>query len=507
MMKRLCALVCALVLAACCASADAVYEIFVGSFADSDGDGVGDLKGVADKLPYVKALGMTGVWLTPVHPSPSYHHYDVTDYDDIDPALGTVDDFTALCDKANALDIDIIMDLVLNHTSSEHPWFKSACRSVAVEPCGQEVCACDPLCRAHNPYVSYYTFTKDKGDCRVEGTSWYYEAHFGFHMPDLNLDSPLVRGEIARIVQLWVSRGARGFRLDAAMHYYEAREKKNIEFLTWLDAAVRAVCPDAFIVAEAWTSAEGILPLYQSGIDALFAFPLADTGGAFVTNTIKENGAGYAQSAARWAQRVQAMGGRAVSAPFIGNHDLARTRGMLRSNTAYQTVALRALALSPGVPFVYYGEELGMSGSGVDENKRLPMLWSAKDNAYLCAPPANATQTQKLKDGADAQEADPDSLLSRCREAFALRALCPELTRGRMEAIDAGDKAVALYTVQDGGSTLTVAINFSTKSTRSVRLAESAYTAVGLIGGAAYDDATHALQLPPCACAVLRTKE
>lgn len=506
---RLAALVMALLLLVPCASAQeaqpsgVTYEIFVMSFQDSNGDGVGDLRGIIQRLDYIESLGVSRIWLMPIHPSPSYHKYDVTDYTAVDPAYGTLADFDELVAACAQRGIDVMLDLVLNHTSREHPWFQAACQALRDG--------------ADSPYLSWYHFTQGTGQHPVAGTDWYYEGQFGDHMPDLNLDDPDLRAEIARIMAFWQFRGVKGFRLDAATSYYTGAPKSNAAFLRFLTDTAKANDPDCYLVAEAWTDANAILQLYESGIDSLFNFPAADQGGRLLTSALNGTGAAAAASMADWNARLRAASPTSVDAPFLTNHDLARVRGILRSDVARQKAAAMLYLLMPGAPTVYYGEELGMSGSGRDENKRLPMLWSAADDAAQCLPPADADQAQRLKDGVDVQDADPDSLLNCYRQLIALRRQAPELYRGAMTALDAGHDAVAFYRVDEGDQAVAVLVNASAAETVSVDVSQLASCrVVGQVGGvqttgqylspASSLDFSYTVVLPPVSCLLLRVE-
>ncbi|MEG2018150.1 MAG: alpha-amylase family glycosyl hydrolase, partial [Clostridium sp.] len=216
------------------------YEIFVGSFYDSDEDGIGDINGIIEKLDYLndgdnksdKDLGINGIWLMPVMPSPTYHKYDVTDYLGIDPQYGTMEDFEKLIKECNKRGVDLIIDLVLNHTSAQNPWFISAKKSLTVEPCGKDVCAYSEPCREHNKYVKYYNFSEEKlSGYHSVGmpTGWYYEGVFWDQMPDLNLDNEEVWNEIENISKFWLDKGVAGFRLDAVTSYYTGNVSKNVD--------------------------------------------------------------------------------------------------------------------------------------------------------------------------------------------------------------------------------------------------------------------------------------
>ena len=208
------------------------YEVFVYSFYDSDGDGIGDLNGLTEKLDYINDgddttatdLGCNGIWLMPIMPSTTYHKYDVVDYYDIDPEYGTLDDFKTFVAECNERGIRVMIDLVMNHSSSKHEWFLAACDYLRSLPAGAEPDS------SECPYVDYYHFSKEKksGYSPVSGTEWYYEAQFWSEMPDLNLGSEAVRAEFEAIVDYWLDLGVTGFRLDAAKEFYSGDTTKNV---------------------------------------------------------------------------------------------------------------------------------------------------------------------------------------------------------------------------------------------------------------------------------------
>lgn len=477
MIRSLCALLLALAMLAGCAlgeeapaqpASGVTYEIFVASFQDSDGDGRGDLRGVIDRLDYIESLGVSRIWLMPIHPSVSYHKYDVMNYCAIDPAYGTMADFDALTAACRERGIGVMLDLVVNHTSKLHPWFLEACQALR-----------DGI---DSPTVSWYNFTRGEGQHQVSGTDWYYEGQFGDHMPDLNLDNPDVRAEIARIITFWQKHGVTGFRLDAVTSYYTGANDSICDFLTFVCDTARANDPDCCIVGEVWSDEGTILDLYRSGIDSLFNFPFSDNGGAFVQAALNAKGAAAARLLAEWNGKVKAVSPLSMDAPFLTNHDQARAAGMLRLKAPFEKTAAMLYLLAPGCPTVYYGEELGMTGSGRDENKRLPMVWSAAEGAALCNPPADADQNQRLKEGVDVQDGDPDSLLNWYRQLIALRNLAPELIRGDMTAIDLGNPAVACWRVEDEGSAVLALVNTHQTEAATVSLAElGALTLLGSV--------------------------
>lgn len=471
-----------------------VYEIFVGSFADSNGDGVGDLKGIEEKLDYIAGLHADWIWLTPIHPSPSYHHYDVLDYYAVAPEFGTLADFDSLAAACAERGIGIILDLVVNHTSSEHPWFLEA-KAALVS--GEE-----------NEYLQWYHFSQGSGAHIVEGTAdWYYEGPFGYHMPDLNLDSAAVRDEIARIMAFWQGHGVKGFRLDAVTSYYTGDAQRNAEFLRFITDTAKAGDPDCYIVGEAWTNGNTILTLYESGIDSLFDFPAADSEGTLVKAALKGNAAPVSKKLAEWNESLKAVSPASLDAPFLSNHDMARSRGMLRSDKTKMKTAAMLYLLLPGRPYIYYGEEIGMSGSGRDENKRLPMVWAGEGDGFTCRPPADADQEQRLTEGVDAQAADPDSLLSWYRQLTALRALAPELERGVMTAIETANSSICAFTVTDG-TAVAVVINASPKAEAAIDLTEMGLKGSAPVGCAGMSAPSgDAFSMPPVSCLVLRLPE
>ncbi len=278
------------------------YEIFVGSFYDSSGDGTGDLRGVMEKLDYINdgnlssgsSLGCTGIWLMPVFPSPTYHKYDVTDYTGIDPAYGTMEDMDALIAACHDRDIRLILDLPVNHTSSEHPWFLAAAEylrehgEAAAKALSEGDGTLPADLYAECPYLDYYSFAAEKlqGYEPLPGTDFYYEARFWSGMPDLNLDSEAVRKELAEVIRFWLEKGIGGFRLDAVGYFYSDDSGQSIEFLRWLNDTAKAVSPDAYLVGEVWENQEVYARYYASGVDSLFDFAFAGPDGR-IAKTVK----------------------------------------------------------------------------------------------------------------------------------------------------------------------------------------------------------------------------
>lgn len=427
------------------------YEVFVYSFSDSDGDGIGDLQGLINKLDYINDgddttdtdLGCNEIWLMPVSPSPTYHKYDVTDYKDIDPEYGTLEDFDALIKACHDRGIRVIIDQVYNHSSVEHSWFKEAAEFLADHPGitfedGNYSASFYIDC----PKLSYYNFANEKKDGYepLAGTDYFYEARFWSGMPDLNLDSNAVRDEIADITKFWLDRGVDGFRLDAVTYYYAGNDAANIEFMTWLNDTVKAVNPDAYIVAEAWTNSATYHKYYASGIDSFFDFDYAGSEGVIAGVARGTAPASrYAEALASTQKALEENGpGTAIDAPFYVNHDMARSAGYFTGKGSEDKLKLSwgLNLLMPGNAFIYYGEELGMKGSGKDENKRAPMYWTEDTKADgMCKGPAAMDSFKMKYPAADEQSEDPASIYNYVKAAIKARNIFPAIARGETAVI------------------------------------------------------------------------
>ncbi len=430
------------------------YEIFVRSFYDSDGDGIGDLKGVTEKLDYIEELGADGIWLMPVMPSPTYHKYDVIDYYEIDPEYGTLEDMEELLEEAEKRGIRVLIDLVFNHTSSEHPWFKEACQYLEelgeAEP-DAEVC----------PYVEYYSFSREQKNSswyQVGDSDWYYEGVFWSEMPDLKLDNPQVRAEIEDITDYWLELGADGFRLDAAKEYYTGNKDKNIEVLNWYQTYVKKQRSDAYLVAEVWDSVETIASYYQSGIDSIFDYTFGNSDGQIIQ---KVNQAGNGKAGGAFGRNLEKVQARyleknpsGINAPFLSNHDTGRVSGFVSYDEDRIKFAGAMNLFMSGNVFIYYGEEIGMTGSGKDENKRVPMYWSAdpETEGMTDGPEDMEPQEHRFASFED-QQNDETSIYQYYQAAVAMRkkypALAKGITKSLSEQITDGDICALSKTWED----------------------------------------------------------
>ena len=374
------------------------YEVFVYSFADSNGDGIGDLNGLYDNLGYINDgqpssgmdLSAGEIWLMPIFPSPTYHKYDTTNYMDIDPAYGTLEDFDKLLKECHARGINVILDLALNHTSTEHPWFLAAKDYLEKLPAGK-----DPV-KDECPYVWYYTFSREQypGFVPMDDT-WYYEARFWEGMPDLNLSTPEVRNELSTIMKFWLDRGVDGFRLDAVTSYYTDNPDGNKEFMKWVADTVHGINPKAYLVAEAWTDQSSYASYYSTGVNSFFDFAYSGADG-IIAQTAKGNmtAKSFAESLANEENLYSSVNEHFINAPFYTNHDMPRSAGYYTDDDGTRTKLAGALnLLMTGNAFVYYGEEIGMMGSGKDPNYRAPMYWIS-DDEYSAADSGVETSTE-----------------------------------------------------------------------------------------------------------------
>ncbi len=414
------------------------YEIFVYSFCDSNGDGIGDLQGVISKLDYLEELGINGIWFMPIHPSQSYHKYDVRDYYDIDPQYGTLEDMKQLLAECNSRGIKVITDLVLNHTGNDHEWFTTACDYLRSLPAGAEP----------NPeeckYVNYYYFTREAGPNyhAISGSGWYYEGMFSPHMPDLNLANEDVRADIKAIMEYWIDLGVSGFRLDAAKEFYSGSPSQNIEVLNWIQTTATSIKEDAYLVAEVWEDFSNVTNYYTSGITSIFDFPFGNANGK-IPSVLR--GAGSATTVASYAKALAQADAAYlesnpdfIDAPFLSNHDVGRIAGFVNRDELKMKMAGSMNIFMSGSCFIYYGEEIGMPGSGNDPSKRAPFVWNAARNDGTTNPPPECELPESYPLGSLEEQVNDDaSLWNYYRQAIAIRKALPVISHGRTTVEDA----------------------------------------------------------------------
>lgn len=462
------------------------YQVLLYSFCDSNADGIGDINGLISKLDYIKDLGFTSIWLLPINASTTYHKYDVVDYYQIDQEYGTMEDFEKLVKACNEKKIDLYMDFVINHTSAMNQWFLDAVNYIKTLKNGEEpdksVC----------PYVDYYNFERgdsiQKGWSRVPGTeNWNYECVFWDQMPDLNLDSSVVRAEIEKIASFWIDKGIKGFRLDAALHYYEGDVTKSTEAVQWFYDYVEGIDPDIYVVAEVWESFNTLQEFYKSGVDSLINFVSGNRDGLFVKSINRmgngKSGANLSQNLQMMQETFRSVNPNYVDGVFLSNHDTGRAAGFLNRDEDKIKLAAGLEILSTGCVFVYYGEELGMSGAGEDVNKRAPMYWTDGDNvADMTLGPPEMVKQKHMFGSYEAQRIDSSSIYNYYKKAIHLRNKYPEIGRGTIttmkDVIDANGDVCAIEK-EYNGKTIYVLYNLSKKPV-TIKVSKDVYSYQGI---------------------------
>ncbi len=432
------------------------YEIFVRSFQDSNGDGIGDLQGLISKLDYLNDgdpnttsdLGVTGIWLMPIFESPSYHGYDVTDYMKVEPDYGTNDDFKQLIAEAHKRGIAVIVDMVINHTSSEHPWFKDS------QTAGSE----------HDQWYRW-SDTRPVGLGPWGEQIWYpaggrfYYAVFWQGMPDLNLTNPVVTDETHAIAKYWLDdMGVDGFRMDGARYYVEddtklADSDANLAWLKDWKSFVESVNPQALMVGEVWTTSFVVSKYVPKSLDLAFEFDLATS----ILNSVKS---GTNSSAMPIEIRSQKLYPPGQFARFLTNHDQNRTMFELAGDVNKTKIAASMLLTGAGVPFIYYGEEIGMMGAKPDECLRTPMQWDASPRAedFMAG---KSCKTNEATFNVAAEDGDVSSLLTHYRSLIHLRNDHSALRVGNFTSLKSSDNKVYSFIRQSSDETVLVVINLS----------------------------------------------
>lgn len=435
------------------------YEIFVRSFYDSDGDGVGDLNGIIEKLDYLNDgdptttddLGVTGIWLMPITVSPSYHGYDVTDYFQVDPEYGTNEDFLRLMDEAHSRGIRVIVDLVMNHTSTAHPWF---------------IESQDPESEKRDWYIWAQENPGYRGpDGQVvwhSNPSGYYYGLFWSGMPDLNYENPNVTFAMFEAAQFWLDEmNVDGFRLDAIKHMVEEGQgqentRSTHEWMAEFFKFYKAVNPNALTVGEAWTSTQQVLEYTGDEVDIAFQFDLA-------LDILNSADTGITSVFSKTQQEVYDTFPANQYATFITNHDQNRVMSQLDEDEGKARVAAAILLTGPGVPFVYYGEEIGMTGTKPDEDIRLPLQWASNGPkvGFTEGTPWRPAAADFPVRSVARQTDDPDSLLSLYRDLIHLRNNHEALRVGTWTLLEANSSRLYTFLRQTENESIVVVINMN----------------------------------------------
>ncbi len=427
------------------------------SFYDTDNDGIGDFNGITAKLDYLEDLGINAIWLMPIHPSPSYHGYDVLNYYNVNPEYGTMADFEHLLDEAHKRDIRIIIDLVINHTSSQYPFFIDANNNPA------------------SSYRDWYIWSEsDPGNGWHQGNQGYYFGFFWSGMPDLNFNNPEVTKFMKEVVRFWLEDvGVDGFRVDAAKHLIEEGDQWENTLAThnWYREFYqfyKADFPYAYTVGEVFGAGSSVVKSYTGDqLDQVFNFEMSS---GFV-NSANGGASSGINSAIHFAQADIPDFNYAT---FLTNHDQNRVMSVLNGDVGKAKVAAFLLLTSPGTPFLYYGEEIGMQGRKPDEDIRLPMQWSGNENAgFSGGRPWRSPDASYPQVNVEAQTIDSDSLLSHYRTLIALRKKHPALNSGDIVILEAGNPGIYAAIRKRGGDTVLILANLTKEDFSDINLAGS----------------------------------
>ncbi len=439
------------------------YEIFVRSFCDSSGDGIGDIRGMTSRLDYLADLGIEGIWLMPVHPSSSYHKYNVEDYYEIHPDYGTLDDFREFVEEAHKRGIRVVIDMVINHSGSGHQWFRDVIEN------GKESPYHDYYIWAHGDTLprhiermaeGYPDYGRRNRWNNLRGTEYWYYSYFGRSMPQLNYDNPAVRQEVFEIGRFWLEEiGVDGFRLDAARHIYPENRVEDIHrFWEEYREEMLSVRGDVYLLGEVWASAPEVAP-FLNGLPALFNFDLSEAIQRAVT---EEKEGGLVEDHLSTLNHYLGINPEFIDATFITNHDQNRIMSVVGGDHNRARMAAALLFTLPGSPYVYYGEETGMLGTKPDPNIREGFLWDV-DSLDGCRPTWKVPvyNTDNTVTPLALQMKDESSLFSFYRELIRLRNYSHGLARGDLQATGYDADGLVAFTRDHNNESLLVLHNIS----------------------------------------------
>lgn len=439
------------------------YEIYVRSFQDSDGDGVGDLRGVEQRLDDLVALGIGGIWLMPIFESDTEHGYATVDYRSVERDYGTLDDLRKLLAAAKARDIKVLIDFVPNHTSNANPWFRSA------------------LSDPRSPFRRWYRFVrKDPRQPGPYGTAWhpgpggvYYFGLFGSGQPDLDLTNPAVTRELLSSAIYWLDQGIDGFRIDAAKHLIERgnQYEGTDATLDWLRRFQQALVkhrPDVLTVAEVWSPASAVARYVPSASDLAFDFDAASA----MVRAVRDGNDIDLLVELSLASKLFPAG---QFATFLSNHDQTRVATAVGAGAGTDgakdrlRLAAAVLLTAPGVPFLYYGEEIGTAGDKPDEQLRLPMAWDGSaTGGFTTGQPFRPLPPAAAQRNVAAARTDAASTWAAYRDLIALRRSLPALRGPGFEILRTPATGVAAWLRSGSGQTVAVVHNLTDRPVRPV---------------------------------------
>ncbi len=487
-----------------------VYQIYPKSFQDSNGDGIGDIKGIISRLDYLEELGIDAVWISPMYCSPQDDNgYDISDYQDIDPMFGNLSDMEELIREAKKRNIRIIMDLVLNHTSDEHRWFREAKKA------------------KDNPYHDYYVWRDGvEGEYPNEmkatfgGPAWewvpevnqYYFHQFSVKQPDLNWENPKVRREIYDMILWWMDKGVGGFRLDVIDQIAKEPDRMITNNGPRLHEFLQEMSRETFqkgdliTVGEAWGATTEIAKLYSNPDGSEFSMVFQFEHMVMDQQEGKEKWdlaplpfVRLKKCLAKWQNELYGKGWNSL---FWDNHDLPRIVSRWGDDGKYRVESAKMLAVilhgMQGTPYVYQGEELGMTnvkfpdisdykdietlnlyrerleggykkedimrsiyGKSRD-NARTSMQWSAGPSAgFTTGTPWIAVNPNYTEINAEEERKDPDSVYHFYRKLIRLRKTYPVFVDGKFDLLLPEDERIFAYTRTDGMHQMLVCANFT----------------------------------------------
>ncbi|HWR65613.1 MAG TPA: alpha-amylase family glycosyl hydrolase [Bellilinea sp.] len=427
------------------------YEIFVRSFYDSDGDGIGDINGMTSKLDYLNDgnpetkhdLGITAIWLMPIHPSPSYHGYDVLNYYGVNPEYGSMEDFKRFLAAAHERGIRVIIDLVLNHTSVRHPFFASP---------------------SYRDWYIWSDTNSGAGWHDVSGSESSYYGYFCSCMPDLNYQNPDVTTQMNKVMAYWLeSVGVDGFRVDAAKHLIEedggVNSQATHDWLKGYYTFYKSINQAAYSVGEVSASDARLVSTYTGDqFDQIFNFEMASG----VVNSVKGEATSAIKSAVTFTMDDMPDWNFGT---FLTNHDQDRVMSVLGGDVNKAKLAAFILLTSPGTPYIYYGEEIGMIGRKPDEFIRRPMQWSSEPGGGFSSSLAwEELDPGYVESNVENQQMDEQSLLATYRDLIAIRQANPVLAVGAYVPVTSSNTGVYSFIRADGLNKVLVVVNLTKNS-------------------------------------------
>jgi glycosidase len=474
-----------------------LYEIFVRNFYDPEGTGIGSFKGVREKLGYLNSLGVTALWLMPIIECDGLNGYGSLDFMKPNHQLGSMDDFDSLVKDAHNLGIKIILDFGIFYTSPRHAWFKKSENK-------------------EGKYTDYYIWTN------VNPSGWYgkwkyddtRKEYFYSEEPALNVNNPDVYAEITNIISFWLDKGADGFRLDSAMYAVAESAGKEVNTestkLFWekFNAFVKSVNPDALLLGECWENDDRVSDYYRDGkcLDMCFDFDFADKA---LLTSIYHN-ANVKPLRDLVLHKLTLKPPMSFYSIFVSNHD--KTRAMNQVNKDFQRAAMLAVITltMPGMPMLYYGEEIGMFQGKAPIESMHPMQWnSAEPNDGFSTHAPNSWSTIVSTDSiytVDYQEKDPASLLKLYKKLIRIRKDNPEISGENIEFLDKNSPTILSY-IRSGASGNNSLVFINSSRTEMGLISNDSLTGnrySNLINGSIIKITKDGIQLPPSGYMILK---